>query len=72
MIFDNIGSTHMRLIAVAALVLLGSRLGEEMALAQSSNNCNKCRDQQRACMSNYSAKTCKAEYDLCIKGCNKK
>jgi len=61
----------MRLIAVAALVLLGSWLGQEMAQAQSSNDCNKCREQQRACMSNYSAKTCKAEYDICIKGCKK-
>ena len=34
--------------------------------------CKQCRDQQRACMSNYPGKTCKIEYDICMKGCKSK
>jgi hypothetical protein len=39
--------------------------------AEQADNCKQCRDQQRACTSNYSSKTCKSEYDICMKGCRK-
>ena len=34
--------------------------------------CKQCQDQRRACMANYSGKTCKTEYDICLKGCRGK
>jgi hypothetical protein len=37
-----------------------------------SSGCKQCQDQQRACMANYSGKTCKTEYDICMKGCQGK
>jgi hypothetical protein len=40
------------------------------AAAQTSD-CKKCREQQQACTKNYAAKTCKTEYDICMKGCKK-
>jgi hypothetical protein len=40
--------------------------------AQAADECKACRDQQKACSANYSGKTCKVEYDLCMKSCRKK
>jgi hypothetical protein len=40
--------------------------------AEQANSCKQCREQQQACAKNYSAKTCKTEYDICMKGCQKK
>jgi hypothetical protein len=40
--------------------------------AQQSNSCKQCREQQQACVKNYAGKTCKTEYDICMKGCQKK
>jgi len=37
-----------------------------------ASGCKQCQDQQRACMANYSGKTCKTEYDICMKGCRGK
>ena len=34
-------------------------------------NCKVCGDQQRACMRNYSAPTCKTEYQMCMKSCRR-
>jgi hypothetical protein len=42
------------------------------AQAQQPNACKQCREQQQACAKNYAAKTCKTEYDICMKGCQKK
>ena len=36
------------------------------------STCKQCREQQQACAKNYSAKTCKTEYDICMKSCQKK
>ncbi len=60
----------MRAIAVVVLALLS--FSENTARAEQSSNCKQCRDQQRACMSNYSGKTCKTEYDICMKSCQRK
>jgi hypothetical protein len=42
------------------------------AHAAQSSGCKQCQDQRRACMANYSGKTCKTEYDICLKGCRGK
>jgi hypothetical protein len=62
----------MRGIAIPVLVLFGVCIANNAAQAEQSNSCKQCRDQQKACMSNYSAKTCKTEYDICVKGCQRK
>jgi hypothetical protein len=54
----------------AAITLLGV-CSITAAQAEQSNGCKQCRDQQEACAKNYSAKTCKAEYDMCLKSCRK-
>ena len=40
--------------------------------AEPSNSCKQCREQQQACAKNYSGKTCKTEYDMCMKSCQRK
>ena len=40
--------------------------------AEQSGSCKQCRDQQQACAKNYPGKTCKTEYDICMKSCQKK
>jgi hypothetical protein len=42
------------------------------ARAAPSDACKRCAEQQRACAANYSGKTCKSEYDICMKGCRTK
>jgi len=37
-----------------------------------ATSCRQCREQQQACLKNYSAKVCKNEYDICMRGCQKK
>jgi len=56
---------------IAAAITLLSVCSITAAQAEQSNSCKQCRDQQRICAKNYSAKTCKAEYDLCQKSCQK-
>ena len=58
--------------AIATLVVALSFVSATAAQAEPSNSCKQCRDQQQACVKNYSAKTCKTEYDICMKGCQKK
>lgn len=53
-------------IAIAAILLMS---GSE---SRAADDCKICRDQQKACSANYSGKTCKAEYDVCMKSCRKK
>jgi hypothetical protein len=60
----------MRPIAAMIIVLFGVCSIATAARAQQS--CKQCRDQQQACTKNYSAKTCKTEYDICMKSCQKK
>lgn len=62
----------MRAFAIVILVLLGSFGDKSAAWAEPSNNCKQCSDEQRTCRSNYSATTCKSQYDLCMKSCQKK
>jgi len=62
----------MRAFAVLVLLLIGMSGVNNTLRAEQSNNCKVCSDQQKACMSNYAGKTCKTEYDICMKGCRKK
>ena len=62
----------MKITAAAILVLFGLCSITLAAQAQQSNSCKQCREQQQACVKNYSGKTCKTEYDICMKGCQKK
>ncbi len=61
----------MRTFAVALLVLSPLSTNSTVRAAQ-ANGCKQCGDEQRTCRSNYSATTCKSQYDLCIKSCQKK
>ena len=56
---------------VAIIMLLSFCAGTSVVQAEPST-CKQCRDQRQACVKNYSAKTCKTEYDICIKGCQGK
>ena len=62
----------MRTFAVVMLVLLSSFNTNGTVRAEQSNSCKQCSDEQRTCRSNYSATTCKSQYDLCMKSCQKK
>src|SRR5262245_18396746 len=61
----------MRPIAAIIVVVFGVCSITTAARAESST-CKYYRDQQQACTKNYSAKTCKTEYDICMKSCQKK
>jgi len=61
----------MRAIATTIIVLLSFFVFTAVR-AEQSNSCKQCRDQQQACTKNYSAKVCKTEYDICMKGCQRK
>ena len=62
----------MRAYVIVLLSLLCLSCGNNLALAQTSNSCKVCGDQQRACMKNYAGPTCKTEYQICMKSCQKK
>jgi hypothetical protein len=62
----------MRSTALVALVLLGLANIDMTARAAPADPCKQCRDQQRACTSNYAGPTCKTEYDRCMKSCKRK
>jgi len=61
----------MRFVAATIIVLLGF-CSITAVQAEQSNSCKQCHEEQQACAKNYSAKTCKTEYDICMKGCQKK
>lgn len=61
----------MRAIAIV-LLSVSSLIATTAVRAEPSDGCKQCRDQQQACRKNYSASTCKKEYDICMKGCQKK
>jgi hypothetical protein len=58
--------------AIALLLALSFALAVDRPAQAEPAACKQCRDQQRACMSNYPGKTCKTEYDICMKGCKSK
>jgi hypothetical protein len=60
----------MRTFAVVLLVLLSFSTSSTVR-AEQANSCKQCSDEQRTCRSNYSATTCKSQYDLCMKSCKK-
>ena len=60
-----------RFITVIVVLLSFSSM-TTAARAETTNPCKECRDQQQACAKNYSAKTCKTEYDICMKSCKRK
>jgi hypothetical protein len=64
----------MRAFTIAFVLLLSSACltTTTKVQAQTSDACKKCGEQQTACRKNYSAKTCTTEYNICIKGCQKK
>jgi hypothetical protein len=49
----------MRTYVVVLLSLLCLCCENDLAIAQPSNSCKVCSDQQRACMKNYAGPTCK-------------
>src|SRR5262249_45451546 len=61
----------MRPIAAIIVVVFGV-CGITTAARAQSSTCKQCRAQQEACTNNYSAKTCKTDYDICMKSCQKK
>ena len=60
----------MRCLAVLLMPLALCMTGNFASAAP--NDCKACRDQQKTCTANYSAQTCKVEYDRCMKDCQKK
>jgi hypothetical protein len=36
---------------------------------RAADNCNKCRDFHRVCLTAHSKAACKADYDICMKHC---
>jgi hypothetical protein len=59
----------MKILAVALLMAVGTFASIDAASAQTS--CKVCADQQKACMKNYAGPTCKSEYQMCMKSCQK-
>lgn len=62
----------MRFFTIVLLVFFANWIAPNVVRAEQSNSCKQCTEQRRACASNYSAKTCKTEYDLCMKSCRQK
>jgi hypothetical protein len=65
----------MRTVIIVLILLLSSAsltTTTTTVQAQTSDACKQCRDQQTACRKNYSAKTCTTEFNICMKGCQKK
>jgi hypothetical protein len=65
-----IGETAMRAVAILVFVLVASYGTNNPAQAQQT--CAQCRQQLQACSKNYAGPTCKTEYDICMKSCQKK
>ncbi len=62
----------MPTIATIMLVVFGLCSITTVSRAQQSDSCKQCREQQQACAKNYPGKTCKTEYDICMKSCKRK
>lgn len=61
--------TRVAIVLAMSLVIY---LAGEIAQAQRSESCKVCSEQQGACMKNYAGKTCKTEYEMCLKSCQRK
>jgi hypothetical protein len=59
-------------ITIVILLALSFVSGVDRSAQAEPAGCKQCRDQQRRCMSNYPGKTCKTEFDICMKGCKAK
>jgi hypothetical protein len=55
--------------AVALLVLCGAG---SAARAATSDACKQCGEFRKRCMANYPGPTCKTDYDICMKSCQRK
>ena len=64
----------MRAVTIVFILLLSSAsfTMSTTARAETSDACKKCGEQQTACRKNYAAKTCKTEFDICMKACKAK
>jgi hypothetical protein len=62
----------MRLLTIIAPLALSLCSLASTAHGAPSAACKQCQDQQRACNANYPGKTCKTEYDICMKACGRK
>jgi hypothetical protein len=56
-------------LVLAFLALCG---GGHAARAEQSDDCSKCREQQRACVQNHSRAACATEYEICMKHCRRR
>jgi len=65
-----VGEPVKKGLVITFLVMVGAYATFDAAQAQSS--CKVCADQQKACMQNYGGPTCKTEYQMCMKSCEKK
>jgi superoxide dismutase len=61
----------MKNVAMALVMVAGLSGAADTAEAQQPS-CKACSEQQRACMKNYAGATCKSEYQMCMKSCEKK
>ena len=62
----------MRTTLALAVLLFGLCSVSTPTQAEPAKSCQQCREQQQACNKNYPGKTCKTEYDICMKSCQKK
>src|SRR5262245_64350033 len=62
----------MRTTLALAVLLFGLCSISTPTQAEPTKSCQQCREQQQACNKNYPGKTCKTEYDICMKSCQKK
>ena len=59
------------LTSLMIIVLIGASM-PRFAQAEQANSCKQCSDQRHACTGGYSEKTCQAEYERCMKNCQRK
>jgi hypothetical protein len=64
------GEFAMRIMLALVVLLFG--FYSTPTRAEQAKSCQQCREQQQACNKNYPGKTCKTEYDICMKSCQKK
>jgi hypothetical protein len=62
----------MRFIFIVVLALFRFCSIHNPVQAQSAVTCADCREHLRVCKSNYSENTCKTEYEICMKACQRK
>jgi hypothetical protein len=62
----------MRKLIFSTLALAFQSASVNSLQAAEPAACRDCREQQKVCVKNYSAKTCKTEFDICMKSCKPK